>query len=458
MLVAAIAPPVAFTVYLLSMFLLLWCFRRRIKRRRRVVRHSPIRASVDLEGERNDVEGKQYSSQPQRPPALTFASSILEVPMSPSINSATPFAAPSRGYSGVMSISPVPSSPISPTSPIGTPLTPLRAPHLTDNLLPARKSAASRNSRFHISVPAFVGRLSGGGIPTSTGGGGGAGAGTVGFGGTWGAGTGGEGESGGLGGGRRMRRQSRADPVLPRTTTSTPTLRFNSDDMLAPRRPRPPSIRKHIMHSPRVTAATAALLASTTTPPPNSPLPPTPLAATLTSASPSSPMQPTPVLSMLPRFAASSSSKMKDKTRIRPLPPLPLQHQLGLSSASPRLQLPPPPSSQPPPPPQSQSQPQQPQLQSPQAVTTTATTATPPSGVQAIVLQPNRLHSPGRKEKKEREAAGPSSSLSRPLQRQNYPFTRLVGHRRRRAHENDSPPPYTSQYFDSDTDADQPSG
>jgi hypothetical protein len=263
-----------------------------------------------------------------------------------------------------------------------------------------------------------------------------------------GAGAGGEGESGG--GGRRKRRQSRADPVLPRTTT--PTLRFNSDDMLAPRRPRPPSIREHIIHSPRVTASAtaAARLACKTPPPPNSPLPPTPLTATLTSGSPLSPMPPTPVLHMLPR-CASPLSKMTEKTRVRPLPPLPLQRQQrGLSSASPGLHLPPPPPSSQPPPPQLQSQ-----LQLPQAVTTTTTTTAPSSTAQAILLQPNRLHLPEMKERNEKEAPPPhsSSSLSRPLQRQNLQFTRLVGHRRRRAQDNnDSPPPYTSQCLDSDND------
>ena len=454
MLVAAIAPPIGFTVYVLAMFLLVWWHRRRIKRRH-VVQNSSLRGSVDLEGEQDDVESKRH-----RPRRLTFASSVLEMPMSPSINSATPFAAPSRGYSGVMSISPVPTSPLSPTSPISplgsSPLVPLRAPQPGDNPLPTGRPSASRNSRFRISVPAFVGRLSGGGIPAITGGGGGSGGGI----GSAGVGTGGLGGAGGAGGagsedesgagGRRKRRQSRADPVLPRTTT--PTVRFNSDDMLAPRRPQPPSIRQHIIHSPRVTAAAAALLASTTPPPPNSPLPPTPLTATLTSASPLSPMPPTPVLSMLPR-CASSLSKIREKTRVRPLPPLPLQHQHGLSSASPRrLHLPPPPS-QPPP------LLSQPQLQSPQAVTTAATTTTatpaaPPSATQTIVLQPNRLHLPEKKEKKEKESPPhSSSSLSRPSQRQNYPFTRIVGHRRRRAQDgSDSPPPYTSQYLDSDND------
>ncbi|KAI0268549.1 hypothetical protein BGY98DRAFT_1018435 [Russula aff. rugulosa BPL654] len=411
MLIAAIAPPVGFTVYLLAMFLLLWWHRRRVKRRY-VVQSSSMRGSVDLEGEADDVESKQH--HPQRPPTMTFASSILEMPMSPSINSATPFAAHSRGYSGVMSISPVPTSPLTPTSPISPlgsfPLAPLRAPQLADNPLPTGKSSPSRNTRFRISVPAFVNRLSGGGIPITTGGGGGGGSG--------GAGAGGEGEGGG--GGRQKRRQSRADPVLPRMTT--PTIRFNSDDMLAPRRPRPPSLRQHIMHSPRVTATSAALVASTSPPPPNSPLPPTPLIATLTSASPISPMPPTPILYMLPR-CASSLSKMvcREKTRVRPLPPLPLQQRHGLSSASPRLPLPPPPL-QPPPP---QTQPQ--------------------------------LHRIGYSYLRRREGSTASLVIIviTAVAAAELSVHPIVGHRRRRAQDNnDSPPPYTSQYLDLGNDSD----
>jgi hypothetical protein len=132
-----------------------------------------------------------------------------------------------------------------------------------------------------------------------------------------------------------------------------------------------------------------------------------------------------PALCMLPRPRFSSSSKTKDTTRVRPLPPLPL-HELS----SPSQQL--------------QQSGLQSQLQSPQSLlpsprsATTMTTASPLSA-QPIVLQPNRLYLP----EKEQQPPHSSSSISRP-----YPFSRLVGQRRQRQRDPDSPPPYTSQYMD----------
>jgi hypothetical protein len=134
-----------------------------------------------------------------------------------------------------------------------------------------------------------------------------------------------------------------------------------------------------------------------------------------------------PALCMLPRprfTTGASSSKTKDKTRVRPLPPLPLHE---LSSLSPSQW------------PQQQQQQQQ-GLQSPQSLVPSprsATTTSPLSAQPDVVLQPNRLYLP------EKEQQPPPSSSSR-----QYPFSRLVGQRRQRARDPDSPPPYTSQYLD----------
>ena len=433
MLAAAIAPPVAFSLYLVAMFSLLWWHRRR--------QQSRMRSSGDHDGDGvsgdGDVESKQHQQHhhQHRPSRLEFASSVLDVPLSPSVDSSTPLAPPrTRGYSGVLAISPVTPafSPTSTVTAVGSPLNPQRlAPRD-----PSPKSSVSRNSRFRISVPAFVGRrLSGspnGNNPAGPiGGGSGSGSGGV-FGG---------GSEGGGGGSayRHGRRRSRADPVLPRTSApAAPTLRFNSNDMLASRRPRVPSIRQHILNSPNhsssprtappaPSAATAALLAnsSRTPPPPTSPLPlpPAPL------PSPSSPMPVMPALCMLsrPRFTTgASSSKTKDKTRVRPLPPLPL-HELSSPSSRPQQQQ------------QQQGSLQSPQtlVPSPRSATTPMTAASPLSAQPVVVLQPNRLYLP------EKEQQPPPSSSSR-----QYPFSRLVGQRRQRARDPDSPPPYTSQYLD----------
>jgi hypothetical protein len=95
MLAAAIAPPVAFTVYVLAMYSLLWWHHRRQSRMRPSGANNPTN--------NDDVESKHH-----RPSSLDFAASALDVPISPAIDSSTPLAP--RGYSGgVLAISPRPS-------------------------------------------------------------------------------------------------------------------------------------------------------------------------------------------------------------------------------------------------------------------------------------------------------------------------------------------------------------
>ncbi|KAH9020077.1 hypothetical protein EDB85DRAFT_2153302 [Lactarius pseudohatsudake] len=102
----------------------------------------------------------------------------------------------------------------------------------------------------------------------------------------------------GSSGGTRGSGGSRVDPVLPRAQ-APPLPFFNSDDMLAPRRPRPRSAQQRLTLGPPLS------------PPPTQPLPPTPTSAsadgTLTKKG----------------SRESERSNGRGKLKVRPLPPLP---------------------------------------------------------------------------------------------------------------------------------------
>ncbi|KAH9169803.1 hypothetical protein EDB89DRAFT_1393328 [Lactarius sanguifluus] len=102
----------------------------------------------------------------------------------------------------------------------------------------------------------------------------------------------------GSSGGTRGSGGSRVDPVLPRTQ-APPLPFFNSDDMLAPRRPRPRSAQQRLTLGPPLS------------PPPTQPLPPTPTSAsadgTLTKKG----------------SRESERSNGRGKLKVRPLPRLP---------------------------------------------------------------------------------------------------------------------------------------
>ncbi|KAH9058947.1 hypothetical protein EDB83DRAFT_2315848 [Lactarius deliciosus] len=102
----------------------------------------------------------------------------------------------------------------------------------------------------------------------------------------------------GSSGGTRGSGGSRVDPVLPRTQ-APPLPFFNSDDMLAPRRPRPRSAQQRLTLGPPLS------------PPPTQPLPPTP-----TSASADGTL-------MKKGSSESERSTGRGKPKVRPLPPLP---------------------------------------------------------------------------------------------------------------------------------------
>ncbi|KAH8986769.1 hypothetical protein EDB86DRAFT_2221606 [Lactarius hatsudake] len=102
----------------------------------------------------------------------------------------------------------------------------------------------------------------------------------------------------GSSGGTRGSGGSRVDPVLPRAQ-APPLPFFNSDDMLAPRRPRPRSAQQRLTLGPPLS------------PPPTQPLPPTP-----TSASADGTL-------MKKASSESERSNGRGKPKVRPLPPLP---------------------------------------------------------------------------------------------------------------------------------------
>ncbi|KAI9456017.1 hypothetical protein BJY52DRAFT_607013 [Lactarius psammicola] len=115
-------------------------------------------------------------------------------------------------------------------------------------------------------------------------------------------------------GGTRGSGGSRADPVLPRIQVPpTPQLLFNSDDRLAPRRPRPRSAQQR-----------ATALGPPLSPPPTLPLPPTPTSA---SAGGTLPKEREGEWSESER----SNGRGKPKVRPLPLPPVPDPKALSLS-------------------------------------------------------------------------------------------------------------------------------
>ncbi|KAN0137530.1 hypothetical protein V8E53_004581 [Lactarius tabidus] len=122
-----------------------------------------------------------------------------------------------------------------------------------------------------------------------------------------------------LSGSSRGSGRSRVDPVLPRTYTQRRVL-FNSNDMLAPRRPRPRSAQQ---------------LGPPPAPPPTQPLPPTPTSAAVAAGGvpiprpilvvpvPAPAPVPVPVKQEHERERERERPNGKTRRKVRPLPPLP---------------------------------------------------------------------------------------------------------------------------------------
>lgn len=160
-------------------------------------------------------------------------------------------------------IAPTQSTAAQPKSPSSPPPTP---PSKSPLPAPGPSRRPSLRERFRTSFPGLAARLSGG--------------------------------SGGSG-------NSRVDPVLPRTHARprppAPQVRFNADNMFAPRRARPRSMQQR-----------AISLGPPLSPPPTEPLPPTPTSASAAGGTP-------------PKESEGFNGGCKPQ--VRPLPPLPSMHE-----------------------------------------------------------------------------------------------------------------------------------